>query len=128
VLDDTYNANPASMTAAIEALIESPGTGKKIAVLGAMFELGAAAAQLHYELGEQAARKGVSCLIARGPNAEDMVAGAQAAGLEQAYVFDSVEAAAAMTKHMAGAGDIILVKGSRGMQMEEVINKLRETI
>ena len=92
-----------------------------------MFELGDAAAQLHYELGELAARSDLAGLIARGPNAEDMVAGAQAAGLEEAYVFNSVDAAAAMARRMISPGHIVLGKGSRGMQMEEVINKLRES-
>lgn len=128
ILDDTYNANPASMTAAVEALKDQPGPGKRFAILGAMFELGDAAVQLHYELGELVARSGLAGLIARGPNAEDMVEGAQAAGLEQAYVFNSADAAAAMARRMISAGDIVLVKGSRGMHMEEVINKLRESL
>lgn len=128
ILDDTYNANPASMAAAIEALSDQPGHGKRFAILGAMFELGEAAAQLHYELGELAARSGLSGLIARGPNAEDMVEGALAAGLQDAFVFNSVDAAAAMAQRMISPGDIVLVKGSRGMHMEEVIDKLRESI
>ena len=114
ILDDTYNANPASMAAAVQALKDQPGLGKRFAILGAMFELGDAAAQLHYELGELAARNDLAGLIARGPNAEDMVAGAQAAGLEEAYVFNSIDAAAAMARRMINPGDIVLVKGSRG--------------
>ncbi len=126
ILDDTYNANPASMAAAVEALRDHPGTGRRFAVLGAMFELGESAAQLHYELGALAARSGISGLIARGPNAEDMVEGARAAGLNEAYAFSSADAAAAMTQRMIAPGDIVLVKGSRGMRMEEVIEKLRD--
>ena len=128
ILDDSYNANPASMEAAIETLKNYNGAGKKIAILGAMFELGAAAAQLHYNLGELAARSDIACLVARGPNASDMVAGAQSAGLAQAYAFDSAEAAAAMARRIISPGDVVLVKGSRGMRMEEIIAKLRETV
>ena len=128
ILDDTYNANPASMAAAVEALKDQPGPGRRFAVLGAMFELGDAAPQLHYELGALVARSGLSGLIARGPNAEDMVEGAHATGLEEAYVFNSTDAAAAMARRMIAPGDIVLVKGSRGMRMEEVISKLRESV
>ncbi|MCK5863316.1 MAG: UDP-N-acetylmuramoyl-tripeptide--D-alanyl-D-alanine ligase [Candidatus Hydrogenedentes bacterium] len=128
ILDDTYNANPASMAAAVEALQDQPGTGRRLAILGAMFELGDAAAQLHYDLGALAAHSGLSGLIARGPNAEDMIEGAHDAGLEEAYVFNSVDAATAMARRMIAPGDIVLVKGSRGMRMEEVVHKLREFV
>ncbi len=120
VLDDVYNANPASMRAALEALMDQPGT-KKYAVLGSMFELGADAPRLHRELGEFAARQGIDGLLARGPNAVDMVVGARAAGLREAYVCESHETAAAMVRERAASGDVVLLKGSRGMQMEGVM-------
>ena len=75
-----------------------------------------------------AARSGISGLIARGPNAEDMVEGARAAGLNEAYVFSSADAAAAMTQRMIEPGDVVLVKGSRGMRMEEVIENCATTL
>ena len=124
ILDDSYNANPASMAAAIETLKDYDGK-KKIAVLGAMFELGDAAAQLHRELGELIAQSGIDCLIARGPNSTDMVDGARAEGLAESYVYDTIEATAAMVRRIAGPGDVVLVKGSRGMRMEDVITTLR---
>ena len=125
VLDDTYNANPASVAAAIEALGLRPSQGKKIAALGSMLELGAEAARLHREVGAAAGRAGVSMLFARGPHAGDIVAGAQAAGVAQAEAVEDHAAIAGAIAARAAAGDVVLLKGSRGMRMEKVLEGLR---
>ncbi len=120
LLDDSYNANPASMEAALEALQQLAPTGKKIAALGAMLELGETAPQLHRAVGETAARLGVDCLFARGPHACDMIEGALAAGAPHAEVIEDHEAIAHAIYSLASPGDTLLLKGSRGMRMEAI--------
>jgi UDP-N-acetylmuramoyl-tripeptide--D-alanyl-D-alanine ligase len=125
VIDDTYNANPASMAAAFESLVRMPGAGARIAVVGDMLELGASAPALHEQVGECAARLGVAQLFARGEHANSVVKGAKNAGLDMAKsVQDPGEIAQAVVA-IAKQGDILLVKGSRGMRMERVIDALK---
>jgi len=125
VIDDTYNASPASMLAAIEALGSRPGKGRRIAALGSMLELGDRATELHQEIGEAAARLGISRLIARGPHAGDIIRGAALAGLHDAEVVDDHETIAHLIQVSALPGDVLLLKGSRGMRMERVLTALR---
>lgn len=125
VLDDSYNASPASMRAALEALSERPGGGARIAALGEMLELGGAAPAMHAEIGAEAARLGVTRLFARGPHARDMIEAARAGGVTEAAVLDSHAAIADAVYGAARPGDALLVKGSRGMAMEKVIESLR---
>jgi len=126
VLDDTYNANPASMTAALESLADNAGRGARIAVLGDMFELGRNAPALHRELGERAYRAGVGRLLLLGEHAADVAAGARDAGLDNVEVYADHASLAAELAVTAPANATILVKGSRGMRMERVIELLRE--
>lgn len=125
VLDDTYNANPASVTAALEALGQRPGSGNKIAALGSMLELGEDAKRMHREVGEAAGRFGVTHLFARGANAQDLVDGARAAGVPQAEVIDDHAAISSAIAAIANEGDVVLLKGSRGMRMEKVLEAMR---
>ena len=125
-LDDTYNANPASMKAALEALADYPGN-RKIALLGSMFELGDAAAALHAEIGAAAASLGIDWLWEIGPHAGDMIAGARAEGIGDAEVFDTHEAMAAAVRARAAGDDVVLLKGSRGMKMETVLQLLQKS-
>lgn len=124
VLDDAYNANPASMKAALEALSDFPGN-RKIAVLGDMFELGEEAVRLHAEVGAEAAEWGVDWLLCLGEHANAMAAAAKEAGLAEATVMESHEAAAETLLKGASSGDVILVKGSRGMKMERILHLLQ---
>lgn len=125
VLDDSYNANPASMDAALEALAEQPGDGARIAVLGEMLELGEAAEALHADLGRAAARHGVGRLYVRGPHAETMARAARDAGVPHAEAVEEHEAIARDIAAHARPGAVVLVKGSRGMRMENVVGGLR---
>ncbi|NLV40961.1 MAG: UDP-N-acetylmuramoyl-tripeptide--D-alanyl-D-alanine ligase [Candidatus Hydrogenedentes bacterium] len=118
VLSDVYNANPASMAAALEALRDHPGGGARIAVLGEMRELGKASAALHQELGAAAAARGADRVLALGEHAADIVDGARAAGIPLAETFADHAAAAAAVFGAAAPGDVVLVKGSRGIRME----------
>lgn len=119
VVDDTYNANPASMRAAFAVLGEI-ADGRRVAVLGDMFELGEEAAALHREVGESAATSGVAWVLALGPNAEQTASGARDAGAEAA-AFDDAEALERALELGLRPGDWLVVKGSRGMRMERIV-------
>ncbi|MFM1919931.1 MAG: hypothetical protein RLZZ303_1565 [Candidatus Hydrogenedentota bacterium] len=127
VLDDSYNANPPSMRAALAALALHQG-GRRFAALGDMFELGPVAERAHRELGEEAARQGVDVLFALGEYAGLVTDAARAAGIAEAHALGSHEAIADAVMAIMRPGDALLVKGSRGMRMENVIKALEERI
>jgi len=128
ILDDTYNANPASMDAALDALVARPGRGARIAVLGDMLELGAEAAALHEALGARAAALGVDRVLSYGAHACDIIRGARGAGLSSAEAFDSHARLASALHEASGPGDVILLKGSRGVRMERVAGALKRLV
>jgi UDP-N-acetylmuramyl pentapeptide synthase len=120
-IDDSYNANPESMKAALRTLIELDADGRRIAVLGEMGELGEESERGHREVGETAAALGVDELIAVGAAGAAMARAARNAGLEQSIAVDSPQAAAERLGDNAATGDLILVKGSRSARMERVL-------
>jgi UDP-N-acetylmuramoyl-tripeptide--D-alanyl-D-alanine ligase len=126
VIDDTYNANPDSMRAALDMLETVRGI-RKIAVLGDMNELGEGSAEYHRQVGAYAAGKGVDLLIAVGEKAADIAAGAQDArpALDVLH-FETKDRAWEEMKGILSAGDVILVKGSRGMSMETLVKRILE--
>jgi UDP-N-acetylmuramyl pentapeptide synthase len=97
-----------------------------MAVLGEMLEMGDEAARAHRELGELAGQLGVTHLFARGPHACDTITGAVSAQVPVAEALETHEELAAAVHSHARPGDALLVKGSRGMAMEKVIEALRE--
>lgn len=127
LIDDTYNANPASMTAALELLCRG-GSGRTVAVLGEMRELGAAAASAHKELGETAARLGVKLLVPVGKWASWVAEGALEAS-ENADIdvrkASNCEEAIEILRTLVSSGDRILIKGSRAAAMETVVEALK---
>jgi UDP-N-acetylmuramoyl-tripeptide--D-alanyl-D-alanine ligase len=127
VIDDTYNANPHSVAAALRTLAALRGAGRAFAVLGDMWELGDEAEALHAACGAQAARAGVDALIGLGPLSAHLLRGAREAGLSETYAAQDPADAAARVRERARAGDVVLIKGSRGMQMERVVHALLET-
>ena len=128
VLDDCYNAAPPSMKAALDALVEiTPAGAQKIAVLGDMLELGTDSAKLHAEIGAYAAAR-VDLLIAIGPNARAIDEAARPTLGVRAWHTDDPLAAAARVRELSRAGDVILVKASRGMRLERVIDALMEPL
>ncbi|HKP05501.1 MAG TPA: UDP-N-acetylmuramoyl-tripeptide--D-alanyl-D-alanine ligase [Chthoniobacterales bacterium] len=120
-IDDSYNANPDSMKAALRTLIELEADGRRIAVLGEMGELGDESERGHREVGEAAAALGVDRLIAVGAAGAIIAQAAQSAGLGESSAVDSPQAAADLLGENAAAGDLILVKGSRSARMERVL-------
>lgn len=120
-IDDSYNANPDSMKAALRTLVELEADGRRIAVLGEMGELGQESERGHREVGEAAAKFEVDELIAVGATGATMASAARAAGLERSIAVDSPQAAADLLSDNAAPGDLILVKGSRLARMERVL-------
>jgi UDP-N-acetylmuramoyl-tripeptide--D-alanyl-D-alanine ligase len=126
LVDDCYNANPASMSAALRTLADlarAPGA-RAVAVLGDMLELGAFEAEAHRELGAEAARAGVARLAAFGPRSRATAEAARAAGLE-AFHAEELDALVAWARANVAPGDVVLVKGSRGMKLERLVEALR---
>lgn len=124
VIDDAYNASPASMAAALEGLSERPGNGARLAALGDMLELGTQAEALHREAGALAGQLGIDHLFARGDHASGMIETALRSGVSHAEVIQDPQSMAEAIRQSANPGDILLVKGSRGMRMERVIEAL----
>lgn len=120
LLDDSYNANPGSMKVAIDVLAAIPG--RRWLVLGTMSELGAGSASLHAEVGRYARAQGIDLLWGTGGN--DAGEAVSAFGESGRYFDSRDELAAAMTSCL-GAGDVVLVKGSRSAGMESVVAALR---
>jgi UDP-N-acetylmuramoyl-tripeptide--D-alanyl-D-alanine ligase len=122
IIDDTYNANPGSMQAAFDTLVMLKKDAPAYIVLGDMLELGDQSAELHARVGEQAALAGPLKLYAFGPHAGDVAAGALRGGLPPERMFTGTkEAIAADLLDCLKPGDWLLVKGSRGMAMETVV-------
>jgi UDP-N-acetylmuramoyl-tripeptide--D-alanyl-D-alanine ligase len=122
-LDDSYNANPDSMKAALRTLVELDAEGKRIAVLGEMRELGTESERGHREIGETVATLGVDQLITIGDAAEPIAEGARTAGLGKVLSARSTGEAARLLGEIAEPGDLVLVKGSRAARTEEVIEQ-----
>jgi len=119
LINDCYNANPLSMAAALEHLAERAGDHRRVAVLGDMAELGAGAASYHREVGAAASRAGVDVLLAIGPLARGYVEGAR--GVPVVRWAPSVEAGLAALRQLLQPGDCVLVKGSRSMGLEAIV-------
>src|SRR5438128_124818 len=120
-LDDSYNANPDSMKAALRTLVELDADGKRIAVLGEMRELGEESERGHREVGETAAALKIDQLIAIGDVAAAIADAARHAGMRKTTVVNSTSEAADLLRETAAPGDLILIKGSRAARTEEVI-------
>jgi len=125
VLDDAYNANADSVLAALRTLRDFPCTGRRIAVLGDMAELGAGSEAAHEEIGSRAGELGIDQLFAVGKMAPVMARGARTAGLNRVFEFADVEAAAGAVKSFIKRGDVLLLKASRAARLERIADLLR---
>jgi UDP-N-acetylmuramoyl-tripeptide--D-alanyl-D-alanine ligase len=121
IIDDCYNAGPTSMRAALQTLNDFPGAGRRVAVLGAMKELGPWSQQEHRKLGELAGNS-VRVLIGVGEETCDMLDAVQN-DVEKHWFADADSAVQHVTQLLRG-GDVVLVKGSRSVGLEVVVNAL----
>ena len=129
LMDDTYNANPASVSQALTTLVSLSNGEQSIAVLGDMLELGKDSASLHYRIGQQAARDKIDRLFLFGSLVEEIEKGAVDSGFPADRILwaDKDRIVQSLVRSIR-PGTWILVKGSRGMAMETVINRLKQEI
>jgi UDP-N-acetylmuramoyl-tripeptide--D-alanyl-D-alanine ligase len=128
LVDDCYNANPSSMGAALEvlgALTAASSGGRAVAVLGDMLELGAFEAEAHRKLGADAAAAKVAVLAAFGPRSRLTAEAARDAGLPDVFHTEELEALVRHVRERLRPADVVLVKGSRGMKLERLVEALR---
>ena len=127
IIDDTYNANPDSMKAALTTIEKMQSGGRKIFVAGDMFELGALAPELHRQVGAIAAGTHIDRLYASGEHAPDLAAGARQEGMPSAATITGSREE--ILEDLIGwlqPGDLVLVKGSRGLAMETIVQGLEK--
>jgi UDP-N-acetylmuramoyl-tripeptide--D-alanyl-D-alanine ligase len=123
LIDDSYNSNPQAVSAALKSALDF-NAKRYWAVLGDMLELGETAAQLHEEVGREAADLGFSPIVGVGELARNLIRGAAANGAETHWFADSAAASQGLEDTLR-SGDVTLVKGSRGMGLELVVESLR---
>ncbi len=122
ILNDAYNANPASLAAAVEVLVETPAD-RRILVAGDMLELGDEATDLHRTAGRGAAERGVDVVVGVGKLGRSIARGASEAGADAREAEDAA-AAGTLLAGLLSPGDVVLIKGSRGARMERVVEAL----
>jgi UDP-N-acetylmuramoyl-tripeptide--D-alanyl-D-alanine ligase len=122
LIDDSYNSNPSALSRALEGAAELPAR-RRWAVLGDMLELGAEQIRFHREAGREAARRGFSPLAGVGELARPLVTAAREGGAESHWFADASQAAPWAAAELAD-GDLVLVKGSRGIGLEAVVQEL----
>ncbi len=128
ILNDSYNSNPLSMTRALETLKSYPASARWV-VSGDMLELGRESARFHRMIGESAARAGIEGLMTFGELSKHTFSRAKALGMKRDRLWhcQSHNEIAELLKKNAKPGDVVLIKGSRGMKMEKVLEKLKMT-
>ena len=124
IISDCYNANPSSTKMALQTLGNMKVEGLRIAVLGDMLELGKESGNLHKQIGAMVPEMNFDMLIAVGNEAKKYVEGAKSRGMKNVFHFDTVDDAVTCLSQSVAEGDVVLVKGSRGMHMERVVDAL----
>ena len=127
VVNDAYNSNPLALAGMVDLLAATPGYRRRILAAGEMLELGPASSQLHREAGAHAAKKKIDWIFGVSGDAAEIVRGAVAAGHppDQVQFFSASEEAAKFLTGFIARGDLLLVKGSRGVRMERIVEALR---
>ncbi|WP_176231253.1 glutamate ligase domain-containing protein [Candidatus Hakubella thermalkaliphila] len=126
IINDAYNANPMSMKAALKTLSHMGKRARTIALLGDMLELGEKTVYYHREIGREVVEQKIDFLIAMGELSKYIYEAALEAGLEQkrALLVDSLEDAAKEIKKILSSGDVLLIKASRAIGLERVLERI----
>jgi UDP-N-acetylmuramoyl-tripeptide--D-alanyl-D-alanine ligase len=127
ILNDSYNSNPEALRSMIHTLAARPAAGRRILVAGEMLELGEHSAALHIACGRAAAEAGLDLVVAVEGNAEHLATAACAGGVPAVFLRDA-EAAGEWLAQNLRAGDVVLVKGSRGVHLERAIEAVKEKL
>lgn len=128
VIDDVYNANPDSMKAALNVLRDFDKNKRKIAIMGDMLEMGKWASEAHLDIGRYAYNINIDILLSVGQYAKDYIRGALEAGMTRSntFAFNTNREVIDFLKDFIEKDDVYLIKGSRGIKMEEIVTFLRE--
>jgi len=124
LVDDSYNSNPAALASVLDTLRLSEPEGRKVLVVGDMLELGPLRGAMHREAGKRAAAAGVHLLVAVGPESKATAEVARRSGVPETYHHTNSAQAAETVSELVRDGDLVVVKGSRGMHMERVVQAL----
>jgi UDP-N-acetylmuramoyl-tripeptide--D-alanyl-D-alanine ligase len=127
VIDDTYNSNPKALSEMMRFIGRLQGWQRKIVIAGEMLELGHEGVELHRACGREAAKAGLELMVAVQGQAKEILEGALEGGMDRSrlkFVGDSVEAGELLAQTVR-KGDVVLLKGSRGVKLEQAINTLR---
>ncbi|MBS1272567.1 MAG: UDP-N-acetylmuramoyl-tripeptide--D-alanyl-D-alanine ligase [Candidatus Marinimicrobia bacterium] len=124
VIDDTYNANPSSMREAVDILAKMPTGNRRIAILGDMLELNSTTEQHHYEIGEYLANHRIDVVVGVGSHSEHIIEGVREHSDARTFHFPDYAACMDRLGDIVNAGDIVLVKGSHGIHLENVVEAL----
>lgn len=125
VIDDSYNSNPPALLQAVQAMANAKGFARRVVVAGEMLELGEEGAQMHRDCGQKIAAAGIDILVGVRGLAQETVTGAMDAGLGNASFCETPEQAAEQLLSVLQAGDLVLVKGSRGVRTERIVERLQ---
>ncbi len=124
VVDDTYNSNPAALSSVLRTLGASPAAGRKVLVMGDMLELGPDETSYHRDAGRQAASAGVQVLVGVGPLSRAAVETARKSGVAEVHHEPDAASAGREMPRRVMPGDLVVVKGSRGIHLEQVVDAL----
>ena len=129
LIDDSYNSNPVALESALKGLSDLPSK-RRLAVLGDMLELGEREVEFHLQAGRQIASLGWDRLVTVGTLSKHMVEGALRAGMKknQVFSFNDSDEAAAKIEFLIQEGDLVLVKGSRRMKTEKIVERLKSKV
>jgi UDP-N-acetylmuramoyl-tripeptide--D-alanyl-D-alanine ligase len=127
LIDDSYNSSPAALASVLETLRLSEARGRKVLVMGDMLELGQVEGALHREAGKRAASMGVNLLVAVGALSRQSAESARRGGVQEVHLYPDAKKAAESVGEYLRDGDLIVVKGSRGMRLERIVAALVES-
>jgi UDP-N-acetylmuramoyl-tripeptide--D-alanyl-D-alanine ligase len=127
LIDDSYNSNPRALMQMTDVLVNTPSFSRRILVAGEMLELGSDAPRLHFECGAYAALRGVNWVLGIQGEAREIVRGSIESGLpeSQARFFETAETASDFIDSLVHPGDLLLIKGSRGVHTEKIVKSIR---